>query len=77
MVADERCLVTHDSAADSSASLPTLVLISGMPATGKSTLAVELADQLGWPVFTKDTFKELLFDVAGHDEESFDETASE
>jgi len=69
--------VTHDPGSESSPSHPTLVLISGMPATGKSTLAVELADQLGWPVFTKDTFKELLFDAADHDETAFDETESE
>jgi predicted kinase len=59
------------------ASLPVLIVISGMPATGKSTLAVQLADRLGWPVFTKDTFKELLFDVEDHDQEDFDEAASE
>lgn len=56
---------------------PTLVVISGMPATGKSTLAETLAERLGWPVFTKDSFKELLFDVAGHDEDAFDEAESE
>jgi predicted kinase len=48
-----------------------------MPATGKSTLAVDLAAELGWPVFTKDTFKELLFDAAGYDETTFDEAESE
>lgn len=56
---------------------PTLVAISGLPATGKSTLATSLAEQLGWPVFTKDSFKELLFDVAGHEERDFDEAESE
>lgn len=56
---------------------PTLVVISGMPATGKSTLAETLADRLGWPVFTKDSFKELLFDVAGHEGKAFDEAESE
>jgi predicted kinase len=57
--------------------LPVLVIISGMPATGKSTLATQLAGRLGWPVFTKDTFKEVLFDAAGHDEAAFDETGSD
>jgi predicted kinase len=48
-----------------------------MPATGKSTLAEALGEDLGWPLFTKDTFKELLYDSGSFDEESFDEEASE
>lgn len=43
---------------------PTLVIVAGLPATGKSSLARELRDALGWPLFTKDGFKELLYDVA-------------
>jgi predicted kinase len=43
---------------------PTLVIVSGLPATGKSSLAEALRDALGWPLFTKDRFKELLYDVA-------------
>jgi predicted kinase len=43
---------------------PTLVIVSGLPATGKSSLAETLRDELGWPLFTKDRFKELLYDVA-------------
>jgi predicted kinase len=69
--------VNHPSHPVIDASLPTLIVISGMPATGKCTLAVHLADRLGWPAFTKDTFKEQLFDVADHDEEDFDEAVSE
>ena len=56
---------------------PILVVVSGMPATGKSTLAEQLAERLGWPAFTKDTFKEILFDAAGHDAARFDEAASD
>lgn len=41
-------------------SRPTLVVVSGLPATGKTTLAGALADALGWPVFYKDHLKELL-----------------
>jgi predicted kinase len=48
-----------------------------MPATGKSTLAEHLSTSLGWPVFTKDTLKEILFDAAAHDPEHFDEDASD
>jgi predicted kinase len=58
-------------------SKPILILVSGMPATGKSTLAEALGEGLGWPLFTKDSFKELLYDAGSYDEESFDEEASE
>jgi predicted kinase len=44
-------------------SRPTLVIVSGLPATGKSSLAAALRDALGWPLFTKDGFKELLYDA--------------
>ena len=51
--------------------VPRLVLVSGMPATGKSTLAEMVAEALGWPLFTKDRFKELLFDVGHYDVATF------
>jgi predicted kinase len=44
---------------------PTLVVISGVPATGKSTLARLLRDELGWPLLAKDHLKETLHDAAG------------
>ena len=56
--------------------IPRLVLISGMPATGKSTLAALVANALGWPLFTKDRFKELLFDAGGYDLARFDRAQS-
>jgi predicted kinase len=62
---------------DAAAARPVLILVSGMPATGKSTLAEALGKGLGWPLFTKDTFKELIYDAGSFDEESFDEAASE
>lgn len=43
--------------------MPTLVIVTGPPASGKSVLAEALADRLGFPLFTKDQFKELLADV--------------
>lgn len=61
----------------SSRSLPLLLLVSGMPASGKSTLAERLADELGVPCFTKDGFKELLFDAGSESPESLDEASSE
>lgn len=53
------------------ASHPTLVIVSGLPATGKSSLAAELRGALGWPLFTKDGFKELLHDAIDRSGESF------
>lgn len=47
---------------DRSTPLATLVIVSGLPATGKTTLARALGDALTWPVFHKDHFKELLFE---------------
>jgi predicted kinase len=44
-------------------SLPSLVIVSGAPATGKTTLARRLAFDLRLPVLTKDDLKEALADV--------------
>lgn len=43
----------------------TVVVVTGPPASGKTTLARAIALELGWPLYTKDTFKELLFDTLG------------
>ena len=42
-----------------------LILISGMPASGKSTMAVHLSRELGIPMFSKDAIKERLYDSVG------------
>jgi len=42
-----------------------IVLISGAPGAGKTTLALPLASRLGWPLITKDQIKETLFDAMG------------
>jgi len=39
-----------------------IVLVSGAPGAGKSTLAHPLAHQLGFPLISKDCIKESLFD---------------
>ena len=44
---------------------PLLILVSGPPAAGKTTLARRLAAEFGLPLINKDGIKELLFDTVG------------
>lgn len=46
-------------------SLPLLIIVSGPPASGKSTLARQIARELGLPLLHKDGIKESLFDSLG------------
>ena len=41
------------------------ILIAGMPAAGKSTMAEAISKRLKLPVISKDAIKELLFDHVG------------
>lgn len=42
-----------------------IIIIAGMPATGKSTLAARLQKKFGYPILEKDYIKEGLFDTLG------------
>jgi predicted kinase len=41
------------------------VVVSGLPGSGKTSLATAVARELGLPLLSKDTIKETLFDVLG------------
>lgn len=38
-----------------------LILFSGLPATGKSSLAQQIASEFGYPMFNKDHFESILY----------------
>jgi predicted kinase len=44
---------------------PRLIIITGMPGSGKTTLAESLSAALSLPLIEKDSIKELLFDSLG------------
>lgn len=47
-----------------------MIIVSGAPAAGKTTLSKDLAERFNLPVINKDEIKELLFDTIGiRDEE--------
>ncbi len=41
----------------------TLVMMAGLPGTGKSVLALEVGEVLGWPIIDKDTMKTTLLEA--------------
>jgi predicted kinase len=44
----------------------TLIIITGLPATGKTSLGKKLATELNLPFISKDEIKELLFESLGY-----------
>lgn len=43
--------------------MTSIVIVGGLPCTGKSSLAALLQTRLGWPLLAKDAIKETLFDA--------------
>ena len=44
---------------------PLLIVVSGAPGTGKTTLARRVAGEFGLPLISRDSIKETLFDTLG------------
>ncbi len=44
---------------------PLLIIVSGPPSTGKTTLAQAISKEFNLPLITKDNLKEILFDTIG------------
>jgi predicted kinase len=42
-----------------------LIVVTGLPGSGKATLSAELAARLDLPLIAKDRYKEILFDTLG------------
>jgi predicted kinase len=54
---------------------PCVLLITGAPASGKSTLGRRLARDLALPYISKDVFKETLFDTLGWEDRAWSRLA--
>ncbi|MFZ0046288.1 MAG: AAA family ATPase [Streptosporangiaceae bacterium] len=54
----------------------TLVLVGGLPGTGKSTLAGPLADRLGWTILTSDRIRKELAGTEPGDDTPVDDAAA-
>lgn len=50
---------------------PSLIVINGRPGSGKTTLAERLSKDLSIPYFSKDEFKELIFDTLGYSDQEW------
>jgi predicted kinase len=44
---------------------PSLIVVSGFPCTGKTTIAEKLSQELSIPLISRDDYKECLFDSLG------------
>jgi predicted kinase len=57
--------------------MPTFLIVTGPPCSGKSTLARQLRTALGWPLLAKDDIKESLFDALGWSDRAWSKRLSE
>lgn len=57
--------------------LATVVAVTGLPCTGKSTLAARLQRELVWPLLAKDAIKETLFDTLGWSDRAWSRRVSD
>lgn len=50
-----------------------LIVIAGMPATGKTTYGNQISRELGIPIFSKDKFKEVIYDSLHQDKLEYEQ----
>ena len=55
----------------------TVIIITGLPATGKTWFGRQLANRLGWPYLYKDGVKELLYDTLGWSDREWSQRLSQ
>jgi len=53
-----------------------VIVVSGLPCSGKTKCADALGAELHWPLLCKDTYKELLFDTLGHSDRAWSKRMS-
>lgn len=50
---------------------PVLIVVSGPPGSGKTTIATRISDEFNYPLVSKDMIKESFFSVLGYEDRSF------
>ena len=56
---------------------PLVVIVTGLPGTGKTTLGIRIAKQFSLPFINKDGIKELLFDTLGWEDRAWSKKISQ